>query len=310
MNAKRKFVNFWNSNVLLCLKFEEENLRNMWKSKAFIGVFPLPAREITKIMAGMVLPFRGGVQIPHIDLIVATKCSLRCKYCTQWNPYIKDAKIYNAADIINNMTYVLNNVDYIHRVALLGGELFLNREVDTILEFLLKQKKIGKVVVITNGTIFPKENVLKKLKNRKIEVWIDRYGEQSRQAKKLQTYCRKNKISYRYEDAKIWYDIGTLAGKRITSSEKIKETWETCWLKNCTALIESSLYRCGRTWVLKNNKLEKPGKNEQINIKNIKNKKQMFLKLFDFYSVDMISACAWCKDKDSRTVIEAGEQLK
>lgn len=305
MHQKRKIINFWKSNVLQCIKYEDERVREMWKKKTLLKHFPLPSSKVTKVMAGMVLPFRGLVQIPHIDLVVATKCSLKCKYCTQWNPYIKNARIYTAEDIIRNMTDVLSNVDYIHRVAVLGGELFLNREVDTILEFLLQQRKIGKVVVITNGTIFPKESILQKLQNSKVEIWIDRYGEQSRWAKQLRTYCRRHKISYRYEDAKVWYDIGILEGRRSTSFTQVMETWENCWLKNCTTLIEDSLYRCGRTWVLQNNKLEMPGINERVIVKQIKNKKQMFSGLFDFYSVDMLKACAWCKDKAHRTSIVA-----
>lgn len=306
---KEMLKNYLSANLLRCLQLEGIILRDKWMEHPLLNRLPIPPQIFFKMVAGAVYPFQGLTHIPHIDLSVGTKCSLKCKYCTQWSPYIDHPEIYSADEIIHCMTHLLKNVDHVHRVALLGGEVFLNKEWDKILDFLLIQNKVGRVLVITNATIYPNLDARAKLKHKKVEVWIDNYGDRSRYAAKWRSYCRRNNIKYRYETAKTWWDIGILKEKQMYNTNEIKETWDNCWLRNCTTLIDGILYRCGRQWVLENNALETPEKQESISIKSVRSKKEMLQKLFQFYGLDMIHACAWCNSKHNRPVIKAGEQL-
>ncbi len=253
---------------------------------------------------------RGSVQIPHIDLVVSTKCSLRCKYCTQWNPYIKSPRIFSADEVLSDLKMLLDKVDYVSRIAVIGGEALLNPEISQILECLLSQKKVGQVLLITNGTIWPKGDVLEILKKSKIEIWIDRYLNFSKAADRLVQFCEQNRIPYRDEATPIWYDIGYTLEKKHHDLETVKKNWDTCWLRNCATMIGSKLYRCCRTFVLENNGIEDANQN-YIDFAIIQNKIQAQKELRKLYGLPYIEACAYCNEVDySRRLVPGREQVR
>lgn len=254
---------------------------------------------------------KGFVQIPHIDISVGMVCTLKCKYCTQWIPYIKDPKLYSFESIKRNMEKLLKNVDYIHRVALIGGEPFVNREFDKIAKWIISQDKIGQVLVITNSTIVPPAKWFKTLRNPKVLIWANHY-DNSPQYEQIISLCRKYGVRYSMQHAEQWYDLGILesGAKHAYTENELKHVLSNCWLRNCATLIGDSFYRCPRTWVLENNGIEEPGKDEKICIKNLLSKWDTFKKLYRFYSLDYINACRWCNDEKHRKAIKPAEQCQ
>ncbi len=151
--------------------------------------------------------------IPHIDLSVTTKCSLRCKNCTQWNPYIKDPETFPSQSIIKNFEKLLSNVDFVLSVAVIGGEALLNHHVAEVIEFLASNKKIGRILFITNGTIIPDESVINSLKHSNILVWIDKYGNHSIKADELNIILKTNGVNVSFEHVRSWWDFGLMTRK-------------------------------------------------------------------------------------------------
>ena len=61
--------------------------------------------------------FEGKNVIAFADFSVATACSLNCKACTQWMPYLKNRKLFSAQEVHGWFENIFQWVDYIHIVS-------------------------------------------------------------------------------------------------------------------------------------------------------------------------------------------------
>lgn len=260
--------------------------------------------------------FNKKVVIPFLDLCVCTTCTLKCKDCTQWMPYIKEKKIFSAEQIIANINQLFNYIDYIHIVSPLDGEPFMNKEFDKIMDYLKKMQdegKIGYIRVVTNGTIFPNENVLKYFHFKHIFLLISEYGKVLNEASlcnknKLIDYFRNNNLKYYSPSDFLWTDLGTPDTPHNKEIKDLKNTFNTCFVRNCVSLFDGTIYRCPRAYAISKKCTPRP--EEIIEISKIKSKNDMRKKLKSFYSIDYLSACDFCLDDSQRTKVEAAIQCE
>ena len=148
--------------------------------------------------------FKNKIVIPFIDLSVTTKCTLNCRDCSQWIPYIKGKELFSSKKIITDLENLFNYVDYIHMISPLGGEPFLNAELDSILAYLIKKSnegKIGYIRLVTNGTIFPNKKTLTHFNHPNVSILISDYGmvfneDQQQNREQLINYFKINNLRY------------------------------------------------------------------------------------------------------------------
>lgn len=98
----------------------------------------------------------------------------------------------------------------------MGGEPFLYPNLKEILEYLLAQKKVLGIMLITNSTLLPKPEVLELLKNPKILVEISDYGHLEKMSRLIQVLEEKD-IFFKVLTEQTWTDMGewsTVVGKR------------------------------------------------------------------------------------------------
>lgn len=79
-------------------------------------------RIITRYIADSILR-HGFVQIMQIDVVVTTFCSLNCKNCGEWIPYLKEKKTFSLENIVRSIDNLFRNVGFIHRINIIGGRL-------------------------------------------------------------------------------------------------------------------------------------------------------------------------------------------
>ena len=208
------------------------------------------------------------------------------------------------------MEKLLCFVDHIYQIGILGGEPFINKDLEEVISWCARSPKIGSIIVVTNGTIFPDESVLNSLKNRKIIVGISWYPlkDQSTRIKFIE-YCEENNIHYhiRKDD---WLDFGDFKTCRNYGIRKIKETFANCFLNKCVQYNDGILYRCTKTRLLMDQEISSPGTWECIAVDNIHSRKQMKKALGKFYSLKYLRACNYCNTGDELKAIPLGEQLQ
>ena len=241
-------------------------------------------------------------------LIVTQKCTLKCKMCIGFMPYIKEPKELTVEDsekILCNYFTMVDNVEYF---TLTGGEPLLNKNLNGIILNLLKYKdKIKKEInIVTNGTIPLNQELIDILvKNSDIfRVIISDYGKLSVNIDKVIESLSNNNINYKihnYHGVNIlydgWVDFNDHSLKHITDEDK-KNHANACFFRKGKYYVidEGELHLCHRSfWRMKNNIIE-VDESQYMNLLddtydykiNGKNK------LSDMNKIISLNACAYC----------------
>ena len=101
------------------------------------------------------------IYLRSLDVMITTKCSLKCESCANLMQYYVAAKntdheILSAIEILND------NVDAISEFRIIGGEPFMNKGWAHIVNGIIEKHPERKIFIYTNGTIVPKDEIWKK----------------------------------------------------------------------------------------------------------------------------------------------------
>ena len=118
---------------------------------------------------------REKIVFNRIQYVVTEKCSLRCKDCSHLMPYYKCPQDTNIAKNKVAFDLLLDHVDYIAELRILGGEPFINKEIYKLIEDYFNNPKIQTISIYTNGTIIPDEKTLVALGYDNVKVHISDY---------------------------------------------------------------------------------------------------------------------------------------
>lgn len=254
-----------------------------------------------------------------IDLIVSNKCSLRCKYCTEGMQY---SSAYNAEpveieSVINDYDRILSIIDWVDHVAIIGGEPFLNDRLYELLYHIKKselaKEKVGKNIIITNGTIIPNDKTIEALKDTNTPVWISNYGKTSKNLVKLVNVFVENEISFKVLDLLYWSDTCQLKQKnKALKQDELVQMRKTGCVSRCHAIIKGRMYLCGLIYTMHRLKLvpEYASESSYVDIYGEKAKKS----IYRYVNMDepLPVACSWCngcsEKQWNQEHIPAGEQ--
>lgn len=187
----------------------------------------------------------GVFAIPRISIIVTTRCTLCCVYCSQLMPFYEKPYDVNLEEIIRSMDTVLKSVDKCYAVDVLGGEPFLVKDLNRLLVWLKAQEKILQVSFTTNGTLLPDEETLEELRDEKVLVRVSDYGLLKRQSSFL-SELEERGVHVIFESGMKWVDAGD-GSARKRSVEELKDVYKRCNSgKACKTLLNGRLYHCSR----------------------------------------------------------------
>ena len=227
--------------------------------------------------------------IPYLPLYLTTKCSLNCEKCNNLMPMFH-GKAYDFSweKTRNSLDYILDNVKEMIFCELVGGEPFLNSEFENILDYVMHEKKIRQIVVVTNGTVIPSDSVLCKLRESKALVRVSDYGlfeKMSQFVAKLDSAS----INVRIQQDMKWNDPGNTL-KRGKNTDELKRQYNRCeFSMKCKYLCENQLFTCARAASLyKLGITDAEGDVMTISANTTKQE------LLDFYLHDYGAVCDYC----------------
>ena len=177
-----------------------------------------------------------------IDVMITTKCSMKCKSCANLMQYYVDAKNTDER-IIEAVELLSQNVDYIGEFRIIGGEPLMNKEWYKIINGIIEKDPSRKVLVYTNGTISPKDEHLKTFKGKNVNFYITDYGKLSKNVNKMEEGLKKHSIGYMRKPAENWVDCSNVRQHNRTVS-KLKQVFKECCAKKFYTLLNGKLYTC------------------------------------------------------------------
>ena len=181
--------------------------------------------------------------LKSIDIIITERCSLKCKDCSNLMQYYVNPINVSLNEILKDFETLINNVDHIYEIRLIGGEPFMNKDIYRIINEISKNKKLSRIVIYTNATIPLKVEYIDILKHSKIVFSVTTYGKLSKNTQKVIDFLKKNKIPYRDHPPENWTDCGVIYDFKRKEPE-MEKLFEDCCGKNLLTVTNGKLYRC------------------------------------------------------------------
>jgi len=183
--------------------------------------------------------------LKYMDLPITTRCSLRCKKCSNLMQYYETPTHIETDFLLAYIQTFFRHVDHVVQLNVLGGEPFMNRDLPRILRALLDTNKIQRIVVITNGTIVPKApELIEILSHGSIEVSISDYGRYSKKMDKLCEFFSKEGIAFGTTTPE-WTDAGEFEN-RGRNEDELRSQFAAC-ATPCRSLFRGQFHVCARS---------------------------------------------------------------
>lgn len=257
---------------------------------------------------------RNRTMIPFLDLSITTYCTLNCRDCTQWTPYLPK-EMPSARVIISELDALFDKIDSVMFISPLGGEAFMHPEFAQILEYLIqkqRERKIKYIRIVTNGTIVPTGEVIEKLKSENIFVLISNYtsiltANQLKNRNELVKMFETNLIKYYLVEKEFkWTDLGQPHYGNKTL-DILEETYRTCFVRDCVGWYGGKIYKCPRQYYVEK-KYDIIIDTESINYKQIP-KRKIKNCIHNFYCIARLEACQYCANKEERKSVSPAIQI-
>lgn len=244
------------------------------------------------------------IVLPRIPFILTTRCTLRCKECSNLIPYYCNPKDYDVKEVLDCIDNVCNQVDEWICIELVGGEPFLYKEIDTVLKHIISIDKIQEIEITTNGSCIPQSSTIELLKNPKAVIKISEYPGVV-DPRKVITLFEKEGIFYNYLSGMGWTPNGGLE-KRNRTPVQLQSQYANCSAaKNCRTILNGKLYPCSKAASLAEIGIVKDMESVEL-INNTSLRKE----LKDFMSIRCSRACDYCDVASLKeTIVPPAEQL-
>lgn len=271
-------------------------------------------------LAGWFWQFKRKVYLGRISVSITEKCTLRCRNCITYMPYYERPVHYDYESLCHSIDALCALADSVSCLNVVGGEPFLSPHLGKYLIYIMSKyaKIIGKIVIITNGTMIPDEETLHLIKNYNVEIRISDYTSAVPYQKKLNELIHKlenYEIDYQKLGFDEWLDMGKPDENIIMgeTADEIKEHMFRC-NGRCQFLCQGKYFYCSRQWAAEGAFHYQLEDGDYLDldelISNIESGKE---KLINFHVGNMEKGyckyCQICRGFDSDLIVKAGEQV-
>lgn len=261
------------------------------------------------------------IHVPDVHTAITSHCSLNCVNCNMFiNHYQAEKKrMMSLVEFQADYDVFFEKVAYCYKVSILGGEPLLNKELPDMLKWLYNKyrDKIGVIVITTNGTILPTEELLHVLKETKTEFRISDYSLHVPYKEKVDAFEKvliENEIPYIMNHEMQWKDFYF-----PTKKQGVDFVSEHDHMMSCNpvfrGLNDKKFYFCHILWSAVQAGIWQEKEQDYINLEMIQStedKKRLLAHDLGFIEGGSVSLCRVCGGcgVDNSCVIDAGVQEK
>lgn len=238
---------------------------------------------------------KNELNIPQCEFVVTTRCSLKCKYCSNLMPLFDENTHSDLTfeDFKKDFDILTNNVNKIRKFSFIGGEPLINKELYKMLDYAASNEKIDLIEIISNGTIIPNKELIEVIKKyKKIYFYLSNYSV-NKDIKILKydeilKLLNSENIKYSFVKDLQWFKEDTLK-ERNYNEDQLKNVFKNCYSNTCISILNGEYHICPKSSSGK--RLGIIEVNDYINLRNSKNLRK---DLIDFYEKDYFDACRYC----------------
>lgn len=262
---------------------------------------------------------REEIYLLDVHIAITTYCSLNCKNCNMFiNHYKQKQRRYiDFEEFKENFEALFQSVDYCCKITILGGEPLLNNELPHMLEWLYDRyhEKIGQLIVVTNGTIFPKEELTCVLQKTGTRLSISDYTASVSYAdkiEKLEVLLQENQIPFENTSERMWKNFYFPREEQGARFDSVREHM-LCCNPVFRGLNDKRFYYCHIVWSAVQAGLLKEAASDYIDLEEICSKsdrKRLLEHDLGFVENEYVSLCKFCGGcgNDNQSIIQAGLQ--
>ena len=257
------------------------------------------------------------IYMRSLDIMLTTKCSLKCRNCSNLMQYYKNPEHTDYEKIISALNVLDKNVDTISEFRIIGGEPLMNKDWANIVNKLSDYNDSASIFIYTNATIAPKIEQLQSFQGKKVNFIITDYGKLSKNIDRMIENLIKFNISYKREPANDWVDCSRIKHHK-RPLKQLEEVFKQCCVKYLYTLLDGKLYRCPFIANAANLKAIPDNSGNYVDLfseeQNTKNKIKRLVKVAKFFP-----GCDFCDGRpydptskvgyDGTGMIAAGEQV-
>lgn len=245
-------------------------------------------REYYLAQKRQLLRNREKVILPRIPIMITTRCTLCCEECSNLMPYYRQPQDYEVDEIITWIQNLCFATDEVICLELVGGEPFLYRDLEKILEYVLAESKIQQVEITSNASIIPNSTVIKNLKNPKIIVKVSQYPNVIDSSKFI-GMLDENNINYRVLENMKWTKTGELVSRGRTILDLQSQYLNCASAKTCRTVLNGKMYVCSKAA-----SLMELGIVNNLEFVNLKDKDNLRENIKKFMELPFSKACDYC----------------
>ena len=252
-----------------------------------------------------------------LDVMITTKCSLKCRNCSNLMQYYVDPQHTSREKILLALDVLNENVDYISEFRVIGGEPLMNKDWADVVNGISKKNAEAEIFIYTNATISPKDEQLESFQGKNVNFIITDYSKLSRNIDKMIEKLTKYNITFDLRPAEDWIDCSSIKHHKRTVSE-LEEVFKQCCVKYIYTLLHGKIYRCPFIANAANLNAIPDNPANYVNLlsnkNNIKQQIRRLVKVAKFFP-----ACDFCDGRpydpsnklgyDGKGIIPAGEQV-
>jgi organic radical activating enzyme len=240
--------------------------------------------------------------MPQIQFVVTTRCTLKCRDCNFFVPYFNkekpslDLTFEDFKKEFSNLTGIINTV---RRFMLLGGEPLLNHELPEMVAEICRSNKVAVLEIVTNGTINPSDELLDVLKEYRDKVYfhISNYSVNEPikpllHHESLLKLLKDNNVKYQMSTDMHWYREEPIK-EQSYSTEQLKAMFADCWAKRVFQVHNGKMAVCPRTSGAYEIGIVPLIEGQYIDLRSFagENLQKQFI---DFYHRDYLDGCRYC----------------
>jgi organic radical activating enzyme len=262
--------------------------------------------------------YEGGIFcLPSVQFAVTTRCTLRCRECSVMIPRFGRNGISHT-----NLTFehfrrecdaLLDSVDHMGTLLLLGGEPLLNKELAQMLAYAAAKDKVGLVDIVTNCTLVPSIELLEAAKDFRHKVFFGLSNYSGNPAltsvlkrEEIIALLKQNDIKHSLDAGDVkWFKYELL--EYSYSDEQMQAIFTGCQWHHCLYVLDGILAVCPRSLIGCRLGAFELKPDDMIDLRESQSR-EIRAGLIRFYEKNSLDACRYCYRHDG--LVTPAEQLK